>query len=756
VGSVKEDIPLDKDLINLERTAQFDDARILSAQRRDPNVDQDYVSLATYWHMLLRRRWTVLSVMCVLTTLTAIGTFKSKPVYKAVAHVNVEADTPAVQTIADLYQQMYADNESFLQTQIQVLKSDNLAWRTIANLGLAQDPSFDPEKIGNDKKMSANERKLQLINQFKSQLSVELIPKTHMLVVGVESSDPELAARTANTLVSTYIDYSFRDKYDTTRQASGFMEQQLDELKAKVEKSQQVLVDYERQNSMFNTGEKQNVQEQMLSDLSRDLTAAQSDRMQKESLYNQVRSDRSQMALLVHNDLLQKLEEQGAALKGQYTEALGQYGPNFPKVMRIAQQVNENQTQIEKEQNRVLDRISNDYATASNREALAIASVARQKEELGKFNQLLVQHNILQREFEANQQLYQSLMQRLKEATVSAGLRSTNIHLVDAALTPSAPVRPKKVLNIATGLLAGLILGMMSAFLQESLDHSVKSLEEVESLIAVPALGMIPLDTNGRSPYGLLKKGNGVTPANEAGEVALTVLERPTSVLAEAYRSLRTALLLSVAGHPPKILLVTSAQSGEGKTATALNLAQALAQRKGPVLLIDCDLRKAGIARVLKVGNDKGVSTVLTGSHELDEALQQYEAMPNLWVLPSGPIPPNPADLLSSEKMAELLKNCEQRFEHVVIDSPPVLAVADATILAGMADGVILIAAGGSTPKGALIRMHKTIAATGARVLGIALNKCDMRHAGYYDGQYYYYYGYGKKDPYYGPHESNS
>ena len=633
-----ENTPVGNDLITYERAAQLIQART-STQQPEPPPDEDYVSLATYWQMLLRRRWTVVSVACVLTALTAIGTFKTKPVYKAVAHVNVEPDTPALQTLNDLYQRMYTDDDLFLQTQIQVLKSDNIAWRTIEKLGLAQNPSFAGEQKPGIQKANANERKIQLVSQLKGRLSVDLVPKTRMLDIGVESTDPQLAAHIANALVDTYIDYNFREKYDATRQAAGMMEQQLDELKAKVEKSQQALVDYERQNSMVDTGEKQNVQEQMLSDLSRDLTVAQSDRIQKESLYNQVRSNRAQMSVLAHNDLLQKLEEKGADLKGQYAEALNQYGPNFPKVTRLAQQVNENQAQIEKEQNRVLDRIRNDYATASNREKLAIDAVAHQKEELGKVNQLLVQHNILQRDFEANQQLYQNLIQKLKDATVSAGLRSTNIHMIDEAFPPTSPIRPQKTRDIAIGMLAGVILGVMLAFAQEALDHSVKSIDDLEALIMAPALGVIPIERPGNIAYGLLKGKKVQESAEGTGEVGLTVVEKPASVLAEAYRSLRTAILLSAAGGPPKTILITSAQSGEGKTSTVLNLAQALAQRKGPVLLIDGDLRKAGVAKVLKLENQKGLSTVLTGNDSLDEALQQYGPMPDLWVLPSGPIP---------------------------------------------------------------------------------------------------------------------
>jgi capsular exopolysaccharide synthesis family protein len=360
----------------------------------------------------------------------------------------------------------------------------------------------------------------------------------------------------------------------------------------------------------------------------------------------------------------------------------------------------------------------------------------------------------LQHEFEGNQQLYQSLMQRLKNATVSAGLQSTNIHLVDAALAPGEPVRPKKALNTALGFLAGVVLGVMFAFAQEGLDHSIKTAEEVESLLMMPTLAVVPLqrgtDSARRMVAGtrwtLKIRENRSSRSAGSQNVALCISERPQSVLAEAYRALRTSILLSLATNPPKVILVTSAQTGEGKTATALNLAQSLAQRKGEVVIVDGDLRKGGIAKTLGLENKKGISTVLTGGDKLEDALQLCALQPNLWVLPAGPIPPNPAELVGSERMAELCRELATRFEHVIIDSPPVLVVTDATVMAGLADGVVLIAESGKTHRAGLMRTRAILENAGAHILGVVLNKLDFRREGYYGYGYGYYYSsrYGK------------
>jgi capsular exopolysaccharide synthesis family protein len=738
-----------RELVPAERPAGLAMGRLPSTLEAEFNGPRDAMSLANYWHILLKHRWTVLTTALVLTTIVAVVSFRMTPIYRASARVQVESETPLIQSITDIYQKTDADDE-FLQTQIQVLKSESLAWRTVEELELA------PHLLSASKlaRLDPAGRKVELIAAFEKNLGVELVPKTRMLIVGFENPDPQLAAQVATTLVNNYIDYNFRLKYDATRQASGWMEQQLDELKAKVEKSQQALVEYERQNQIVNTDEKQNVVEQMLSDLSRDLANAESERVQKESLYHQVVENRGQMATLAHNELLQRLEEKASDLQGQYTEALSQYGPAFPKVLRLHEQIAEVRGEIEQEQNRVISRIRRDYEEARNRENLAAAAVAAQKEQVGKLNQLLVQHNLLQRDFEGNQQLYQSLLQRLKDATVSAGLRSTNIHLVDSALPPSLPVRPKRPLNIALGFLAGVVLGIMGAFVREAFDHSVKTAEEVEALLDAPTLAVIPLERPAfAAKPGLLSRSNGEYDRDAArrrgrSAVALAISEKPQSVLAEAYRALRTAVVLSLTPRAPKLLLVTSSQSGEGKTATAVNLAQTLAQQKGPVLLLDCDLRKGNTASLLGLDNAKGLSTVLTGNDTLEAALQQFGPQPNLWVLASGPTPPNPAELLASETMAALCRELAGRFEHVIIDSPPVLAVTDATILSSLVEGVILVAESGRTAQVAILRTRSILENAGARILGVVLNKLDLRQLGYYGYYSYYYYQYYSRYPY--------
>ncbi|HWX56834.1 MAG TPA: polysaccharide biosynthesis tyrosine autokinase [Verrucomicrobiae bacterium] len=698
-------------------------------------------SLAAYWQVLLRRRWTVLAIVVVVTTLVAFSSFKTKPVYKSTARIEVEPDAPQVQMLNEVYQPMQADQD-FLRTQIQILQTDNLAWRTIEQLGMAQDAGFvgkaDPKAVNSDA------RKVGLIRKFKSQLSVELIPGSRIVVVGFESTDPGMAARVTNALVDNYTDYNFRQKYDATRQAAGRMEQQLDELKAKVENSQRDLVEYQRKHAIVNIGDKENVIEQRLSQLSSDLTQVQNDRIEKEAQYNQVKSNPEHVHAAGQGDLLTRLQEKLSELHGQYVEALNQYGPNYPKVLRLSKDITETESQLTAERQKAVERYRNDYVGAKDREQLLSQAVEKQKEELGDFNRLLVEHNILKGEFETNQQLYQKLQEHLKDATVSAGLRSTNIHVVDPALPPTGPIRPRTSLNIMIGFLVGIVLGAMMAFVQEALDSSLKTPEDVEALIATPALAQIPAKglAKDRVLYGNQKRleNNG----NSSSNVAL--LQNSTSAVSEAYRALRTSVLLSVASRAPQSVLVASASAGEGKTNTAINLAMALAQCGSSVLLIDCDLRRPCVARMLEIENQRGMSTFLTGNDKIDEVIQQYTPQPNLWVIPSGPTPPNPAELVSSGTMETMLQGLRTRFKHVIIDSPPLLVVTDGTILSTLVEGVILVVESGVTPKKLVLRARKVLDSANARVLGVVLNKVRLHHDGYYGSYYRGYYNTGSKE----------
>lgn len=709
------------------------------APAADPDSFEVSSYLRTYWNVLLKRKWTILASAFVLVSLVAIYAFKTRPVYRAVSRVSIEAP-PQFQNVQNLDEPQPTDS-TFLSTQVNVLSSDDLAWETIQQLHLDENPEFNStasETAGQSGNQDAEETRL--IRIFESALDVQLMNGTRIVQVGFESSDPGLAARVVNALVSNYTEYNFLTKFDATRQASAWMEQRLAELKDKMEKSQQALVDYERNNSIVAVGGDQNVMEQRLGNLAQDLTQAQNDLAEKQSLYQLAQANPDEVGVLLQDPLLQTLQGKLGDLQTQYADTLAQYGPNFPKVVRLRDQIQKIGSLMDQQRKQVLDRIHHDYQAALGREKLLAGRVDEQKAAIGQANQLQIQQNILKHEFQTNQDLYDGLLLHVKNAMVSAGMHANNVHVIDHALVPTTPVRPRRGREIAVGLVVGLMLGITIAFVQEGFDSSVKNADDVERYIPAPALAVIPSagSVGPRAAWGAI--AGAVAPLRN-GAVGLAVTRTPSSPIAEAFRTLRTSILLSTAPRPPQTILVTSSQPEEGKTSTSLNLAQSLAQRGGKVLIIDSDLRKPGIAKGLGLQAAKGLSGVITGAYPLDEALVYVEPPLNLWVLTSGPNPPNPAELLSSPAMEDLLKELKSRFDYLVLDSPPLLAVTDATVLSAIVDGVVLVVESGVTPRNALIRSFRMLHDAGGRVLGTVINKMDLRRDGYYGYSYRRYYG---------------
>jgi capsular exopolysaccharide synthesis family protein len=402
-------------------------------------------------------------------------------------------------------------------------------------------------------------------------------------------------------------------------------------------------------------------------------------------------------------------------------------------------------------------RIGDDYRAAQNRKRLLDQAIAEQTREFNQIAESSIQYNILKRETDTNKQLYDGLLQRLKEAGVSAGLKASNVRVVDPAEVPERPARPRKMLNLALSLVIGMGFGVCLAFFQEYLDNTIKTPEDVQRMLRLPTLGVIPAaDGNGRRlSYGYgyrsrkaLPEAAAPTAANGKDGALTAVVADGNSGLSEAYRSLRTSVLLSTSGRPPRVILVTSGQPGEGKTTTAVNLAVALVQLGGQVLIVDSDMRRPRVGTLLKLINTSaGLSTYLTGQFGLEDVVVETQ-IPNLYAVPCGPVPPNPAELLSSSLMRQFLEQASERFSYVILDSPPVLHVSDPRILAAQVEAVILVAHGGVTPREVVKHAKQNLQQVNANLIGVALNNVDFSAAGY--DYYRQYNGYGEG---YGSHD---
>ncbi|MGH9706711.1 MAG: polysaccharide biosynthesis tyrosine autokinase, partial [Candidatus Acidiferrales bacterium] len=448
-----------------------------------------------------------------------------------------------------------------------------------------------------------------------------------------------------------------------------------------------------------------------------------------------------------NNQVLQDLLKKKSDLDEQYADAVNLYGPNYPKVQRLAAQQKEVNDDLHNAQQTLLQTVQQEYQTANNHVEILQQALDKQKTEANDLAEKLVQYNILEHDAESNKQLYDGLLQKLKEAGITAGLRSSNIRIVDPALSPSSPSRPQKSRNILLAILVGLVGGIGLALFREYLDNTVKSPDDIESLTGLPSLAVVPSLPGLSGNHGRLSRlAREAAPQSVAGpRVELLSYMQPKSQISEAFRALRTSLLLSQADHPPQVILVTSALPREGKTTAAVNLAVTLAQLGDRTLLMDSDLRKPGVRRALNltVGKEAGLSSYLAGVSTLDEVCIAHPTINNLAALTTGPIPPSPADLLSSHRMAEAIAELRHRYKFIVIDSPPVMAATDAVILSAQTDGVLLVVRSGETPKEAFIRTRDLLAAVKSRLLGVVLNAVDSSAPDYYYSYRYYPYAYG-------------
>ena len=710
--------------------------------------------LLDYLIILKKHQWLIVSFLLTVVTVVTIATFKTKPVYIAAARVEIDREAQGMQQPfpdASSYDE-FADLENYIETQTKILESETLALATIKSLDLEKYPEFggNPNALIVPRIGSTGQRPA-ILGAFLGGLSIKRVPNSRLIEVQFEAEDPQLAAQVVNAHVQNFIEGNFRSRYDATMQASNWLSSELEELRIKVQKSEDARIAYERENQIWTVDEKQNVTTQKLSDLNKALTDVQTELIQKEALAEMIKSgDVERLPQVQANPHLADLIKRKSDVEEKYAEASAQFGPNYPLVQRLEAEEKNLEDAIARAERDVVTSIDADYKTAREREDLLLTALDKQKAEANEMAEKLVQYQILVHDAESNKVLYDNLQQRLKEAGIMAGLRSSNIHMVDPALIPTHPSRPQRGRNILLGILVGLAGGVGLALLREYLDNTVKSPDDIERLAGLPSLAVVPevrsLNGHGRVRSGkMLTDGQDETEADEASRVEIVSYTKPKSQVSEAFRALRTSLLLSQADHPPQVILVTSALPREGKTTAAVNLAVTLAQLGDRTVILDSDLRKPGVRRVLNltVGRESGLSSYLAGVASLDDVCFSHPQIANLVVLPTGPIPPSPADLLSSHRMRDAISYLRQKYKFIVIDSPPIMAATDAVILSALTDGVLLVVRSGTTPKEAFTRTRDLLRAVKCRLLGVVLNAVDSSAPDYYYSYRYYPYAYG-------------
>jgi capsular exopolysaccharide synthesis family protein len=720
------------------------------------NLSPHEPHLYDYLLTLRKHQWLILSFMLAVVTITTIGTFRMQPVYVATSRIEIDRENSNILPFqgADSYDYV-SDLDNYIETQSKILTSETMALQTIRSGVLSGQADFASDPSTSDALSTgslANLKPPPELASFLTSLSVKRVLNSRLMDVSFESTNPLLAAQIVNAHIKNFIEQNFQSRYEATTRASTWLTDQLSELKIRVEKAEDARITYERQNQIWALdGDKQNVTTQRMADLNKELTDVQSERMRKQSLFEFAKAgDMDSVPQIRDNPVVQDLFRKRTEFYAQYTDALNQYGPNFPKVLRLQSQLKEIEAAAEKEKKGVIARLDSEYREARQREVLLTQALDQQKVQVNQMSERMVQYSILKREAEANKALYDGLLTKLKEAGISAGLRSSNIRVVDPAMVPQYPARPAKTRNIALSILVGLVGGIGLALLREYLDNTVKSPDDIESLARLPSLAVVPAFTEPNGDRSRVKLLKGASTNGHNTRIELVAQHLPKSQMSEAFRALRTALLLSQADHPPQVILVTSALPREGKTTAAANLAVTLAQLGDRTLLIDADLRKPGVGRLLNLGSGKyaGLSSYLAGVSSLDLVTIQHPAIPNLSAIPTGPLPPNPADLLSSHKLSDAIAELRTKFKFIVIDSPPIMAATDAVILSVKADGVLLVVRSGETPKEAFVRTRDLLLSVKAHLLGVVLNAVDSTAPDYYYSYRYYPYSQG-----YGPQE---
>lgn len=731
---------------------------VISASTRAPAIDLSPREPHLYDYLLILRKhqWLILSFLLTVVTIVSIATFRMRPVYIARATIEIDRENNNILPFqgTDAYDSMM-DLDNYIETQSKVLTSETLALQTIRNTGLAANPEFSAGGIPSEAIATgslANQKRPPEVAAFLSSLSVKRIPSSRLMEVSYESTDPVLAARILNAHLENFKAQNIQSRYEATLEATRFLTSQLNELKLTVKQSEDARINYERQNQIWSVDDKSNITTQRLADLDKQLTDAQGETLKKQALYEYAKAgDIDAVPEIRADPLLQDLQKKRAELAVQFTEAVNQYGPNFPKVQRFQAQIKEVDDQIARESKGIVLQLESDYREAKQREELIRQALEMQKAETNNMAEKMVQYNILKRESEADKTLYEGLLTKLKEAGISEGLKSSNLRVVDPAMIPSYPARPAKARNIALAFLVGLVGGIGLALLREYLDNTVKTPDDIETLTRLPSLAVVPAFGDGSGHKRRMGIFGGPSTNGHEKRIELVAQHLPKSQMSEAFRALRTALLLSQPDHPPQVILVTSALPREGKTTAAANLAVTLAQLGDKTVLVDADLRKPGVGRLLNLGTGKyaGLSSYLAGVSTLDLVTVPHPAIPNLAAIPTGPLPPNPADLLSSHKLADAIAELRTKYKFVVIDSPPIMAATDAVILSVQADGVLLVVRSGETPKEAFTRARDLLISVKSRLLGVVLNAVDASAPDYYYSYRYYPYSYG-----YGPQEA--
>jgi capsular exopolysaccharide synthesis family protein len=695
------------------------------------------IDLRIYWRTI-RKRWPIIALAAILTAGGAfIWTYRQPKVYEASSMLVIDSMAPQVlQGVKDVVEMgtgTFWGNKEFFETQYRIIQSTAVMKGVVEKLGLQNDPAYR----GPNGKADV----LDIARALLPQVQLKPVKESRLAQIVVSDLKPERAVMLANALADAYLEYNLDYKLEGARTATAWLGEQAADLRKRLQDSELALYEYKRNRNLLAVGldEKMNMISSNLQHVNQRLSEVRLARVELESTRRLILAarnnpeEKASIPEIQKSPIVQRIKESFVTLNKEKGDLTSKYGEEHPRIKAIESQLSSLRKLWEAEIDEVLATFEKGYRATVDTEQALERMMENEKKEAIELSKIEVEYKPLGRVAAENDKVYGLISSRQKEIDLTGLMRVNNVRVLERAVLPGGPVRPKPMQNLGVGLLVGLGAGIALAFLIEALDNTLKTQAHVETLLGVPVLGLIPI---------IGGKQEDKDEPEKLRERDLGVYLDPRSLAAECCRSIRTNILFMSPDRPVRTIVVTSPSPREGKTTTAINLAVTMAETGGRVLLVDTDLRRPRLHRSFGVPNQVGISTMIVGKSTLDEAIKSTD-VPNLDLLPCGPTPPNPSELLHTDRFAKILEACASRYDRVILDSPPCSAVTDPAVLGNVADGVILVVQAGGTTRDAATHARRHLVAAKARLLGVILNEIDFSNPAY-GYQYYYYQNYSR------------